>query len=160
MKIKQFKDGFDFLSNFYPAHVALDNVRYDTVEHAFQAAKTLDKAQRRLIRNADTPGKAKRLGRKVTLRDDWEAVKIEIMEDLVRQKFTRHPDLRKLLLDTGDAEIEEGNTWRDTFWGVSLRTGKGRNELGKILMRVRRELRISGMTSLSDAVVEDRDERG
>ena len=160
MKIKQFKDGFRFLSNFHPAHVALDNIRYDTVEHAFQAAKTLDKGERRLVRNADTPGKAKKLGRKVTLRDDWEAVKIDVMTDLVRQKFTRHPELKKQLLDTGDAELEEGNTWRDTFWGVNVKTGEGKNWLGKILMQVRRELRISGMSSLSDAIVEDRDERG
>jgi ribA/ribD-fused uncharacterized protein len=141
MKIKQFQGGFRFLSNFHPGHVALDNVRYDTVEHAFQAAKTLDSRERQQVRLAETPGKAKKLGRKVTLRDDWELIKIDVMEDFVRQKFTRHPDLKQQLLDTGDAEIEEGNTWRDTFWGVDLKTGQGENWLGKILMKVREELK-------------------
>ncbi len=140
MKIKQFKGGFDFLSNFHPAHVALDGVRYDTVEHAFQAAKTTDKIERREVRNADTPGKAKKLGRKVTLRPDWNEIKVTVMTNLVRQKFDRHQELKQQLLETGDAELEEGNTWRDTFWGVSLKSGKGRNELGKILMKIRDEL--------------------
>jgi predicted NAD-dependent protein-ADP-ribosyltransferase YbiA (DUF1768 family) len=64
------------------------------------------------------------------------------MEDLVRLKFTTHPDLCERLLTTGDAELIEGNSWNDTFWGVCR--GKGRNELGKVLMKVRSELAASG----------------
>jgi len=60
------------------------------------------------------------------------------MTDLVRQKFS-NPQLAKQLLDTKDFELIEGNTWGDTFWGVC--SGKGQNNLGKILMQIRNELK-------------------
>ena len=62
------------------------------------------------------------------------------MEEIVRAKFTQNHALRQQLLDTGDRELREGNSWHDIFWGVDLRTGKGENHLGKILMKVRSEL--------------------
>jgi ribA/ribD-fused uncharacterized protein len=89
------------------------------------------------IRSALTPGKAKRLGRKVTLRANWELIKIDVMLDLVRQKF-QDPDLAWMLINTGDAELIEGNHWGDKFWGVC--NGEGENHLGKILMQVRDEI--------------------
>lgn len=141
--IKEFQNEFRFLSNFFPCRIDWEGITYPSVEHAYQASKTLDQKERRQIANLPTPGKAKRAGQKLEIRPDWEEVKISVMESLVRQKFTRHPLLKRLLLATGNQEIQEGNTWNDTFWGVSLSTGEGRNELGKILMRVRRELRIS-----------------
>ena len=73
------------------------------------------------------------------LRDDWEAVKIQIMYQIVYAKFSQNPLLKQKLLDTGDAYLQEGNTWYDTFWGVC--NGVGQNNLGYILMRVREELR-------------------
>jgi ribA/ribD-fused uncharacterized protein len=73
------------------------------------------------------------------MRPDWEQVKILIMTSLVRDKFTRHQDLKEQLLATGDAELIEGNWWGDTFWGVCK--GKGENHLGKVLMKVREELK-------------------
>lgn len=85
--------------------------------------------------------KAKRLGRQVQLRSDWQEVKLSIMEEIVRIKFTENEQLKKLLLMTGDAEIAEGNTWGDTYWGVDIRMGEGENNLGKILMKVRSELK-------------------
>ena len=84
---------------------------------------------------------AKRLGRHVQLRPNWENVKLPIMEDIVRAKFTQNEDLKELLLATGDLVLEEGNTWHDTFWGVDAKTREGTNHLGRILMRVRQELR-------------------
>ena len=75
------------------------------------------------------------------LRADWEDVKLSIMEDIVRAKFTQNEDLKQLLLATGDLVLEEGNTWHDTFWGVDVKTQEGENHLGRILMRVRQELR-------------------
>lgn len=80
------------------------------------------------------------MGRRVKLRPDWEQVKTAVMEEVVRAKFTQNPDLAALLLSTGDAELIEGNTWGDTCWGVDLRTGRGENRLGRILMKVRAEL--------------------
>lgn len=137
--INRFSGAHDFLSNFYPSPVKLDGEEYPTVEHAFQAAKTNDPQDRKRIREAKTPALAKSLGRRVKLREDWEAVKVEVMTDLVRQKFSaRDWDLVSKLLDTRDAQLVEGNNWGDRFWGVV--NGEGRNELGRILMKVRREI--------------------
>ena len=74
-------------------------------------------------------------------RADWEQVKYDIMEQIVRAKFTQNEELREKLHATGNSELIEGNTWGDTCWGVDLRTGRGRNCLGQILMKVRAELK-------------------
>src|SRR5271170_6093089 len=96
--ISAFSDDHVFLSNFYHSTVHLDSASYPTVEHAFQSAKTFDAKERARIRDCSTPGQAKAVGRKVALRKDWETVKIGIMEALVREKFTVHPELRAKLL--------------------------------------------------------------
>lgn len=139
MAIRRFYERYRFLSNFHPAPVVYDGYEYDSTEHAFVAAKTLDPEERAKIRAIKKPGAAKRAGRKLKLRDDWEDVKVNIMAELVLQKFARHPKLRDMLLETGDEELVEGNTWHDYFWGVC--NGKGKNMLGKILMRVRELLK-------------------
>jgi ribA/ribD-fused uncharacterized protein len=136
--IDRFTGDHDFLSNFHPSPIEVDGILYPTVEHAFQAAKTSILEEKQFLAEAATPGSAKRMGRKVQLRSDWEQVKIGIMEDLVRLKFTTHPDLRAKLLATGDAQLVEGNNWNDRFWGVCR--GQGQNQLGLILMKVRSEL--------------------
>lgn len=135
-KIDSFQGAYRFLSNFWPAKVVLDGAEYSSVEHAYVAAKTTNKTARNDIADM-TPGQAKRYGRTLKLRPDWEKIKLTVMEDLVRQKF-KHPNLARLLQATDDAELVEGNTWGDTFWGVCK--GQGQNHLGKILMRVRSEL--------------------
>lgn len=136
--IDSFRGKHFFLSNFYHCYVMLDGEFYPSVEHAYQAAKTLDPKEREKIKNAGNPGVAKRLGKTVSHRSDWKKVKVDIMLDLVRQKFNRSRDLTEKLLETGDHELIEGNAWGDQFWGVYR--GKGENHLGKILMQVRREL--------------------
>lgn len=127
-----------FLSNFWPASVVFDGITYPSTEHAYQAAKSLDPDYRRSILAEPSPGRVKRMSRNVQLRPDWDAVKVSIMLDLTRQKYGRYPDLKEALLMTGDAYIEETNSWGDRFWGVC--GGTGQNNLGKILMQVRREL--------------------
>lgn len=136
--IKRFSGDYRFLSNFYSSIVTLDGSYYATVEHAFQAAKTIHISERVAIYVADTPGEAKRLGRKVTLRPDWEETKVSMMLGLLFQKFS-DPVLKIRLLATGDAELVEGNTWKDVFWGVC--NGVGNNQLGKLLMLVRASIR-------------------
>jgi ribA/ribD-fused uncharacterized protein len=140
--IDRFTGAFRFLSNFHPAWVYLDGEPYPTVEHAYQAAKTLDLRERSLIQFAATPGKSKRLGQRIGLRADWIEVKIRVMTDLLRQKFGHH-SLATLLLATGDHELVEGNTWGDTFWGVDAQQG-GANHLGRLLMQIRREVSAAG----------------
>lgn len=139
--IDAFSGKHHFLSNFSAAEVWLDGESYPSVEHAYQAAKTNDAAMRRRIGSAATPNLAKRLGRRreIILREAWDEIKVGIMHDLVRQKFRQHDRLSRLLLETGDAELVEGNWWGDRFWGRC--NGEGENHLGEILMSVREELR-------------------
>lgn len=137
--IDLFRGPHRFLSNFQEAEVEFEGVVYPTTEHAYQAAKTLIPVERQYIAQLTTPGEAKRAGRKVTKRPDWEQVNLAIMEGLNYQKFSQYPHLRAKLLATGDAELIEGNTWGDIFWGVCR--GVGLNHLGRILMRVRDRVR-------------------
>lgn len=120
-----------------PGVVVFDRVAYPTVEHAYQAAKTIDDEERARVAATPSPGRAKRLGKSLTLRPDWDAVRLGIMRDLLRQKFN-HPEYQRMLLATGDAELVEGNVWGDTFWGIC--DGVGENYLGRLLMQVREEL--------------------
>lgn len=132
--IDRFTGQYAFLSNFYPSPVLQDGAIYPTVEHAYQASKTDVEYVRKLIRQAATPGIAKRLGRSVLLRYEWDNLKIDVMRDLLRKKFLI-PELRQKLLQTGNAELIEGNYWGDTYWGVC--DGVGENRLGKLLMEER-----------------------
>ena len=125
---------YEFLSNFHPATVRLDGVEYPTVEHAYQAAKTLDFSEREHVRSAPTPALAKERGQRVTVRRDWNDRKVAVMRDLLAQKFA-DPVLRERLAATTPLELIEGNTWGDRFWGVY--EGEGENWLGRLLMEIR-----------------------
>ena len=137
-EIKGFFGEHRFLSNFWQARVVLDGMLFQTTEHAYQAAKTLDMDLRRVMSFADTPAAVKKLGGTVKLRADWEDVKEDVMRDLLIQKFSIDP-LMTQLLGTEDAYLEETNTWGDTYWGVC--NGIGKNKLGLLLMEVRDNLR-------------------
>lgn len=136
--ILEFQGEYRWLSNFWPAPVSHDGIRYASVEHGFAASKTLDFAKRWEISQVDSPGQAKRMGRLLVLRPDWDTAKFLIMRELLVQKFVRYPDLRKKLLATNPMQLIEGNSWNDTCWGVCK--GKGDNNLGKLLMAIRKEL--------------------
>lgn len=138
-EITSFSGDHRFLSNFWPSPVTYQGVEYPTVEHAYQAAKTLDLDERKAIAGVLTPSQAKRLGKTVHLREDWEQVKIGIMASLLRQKFSKASLCGSWLLATGDAVLVEGNRWGDTFWGAC--GGKGQNHLGKLLMQLREEIK-------------------
>lgn len=135
--IHRFEGRFAFLNNFHACEVEYHGQLYPSVEHAFQAAKACNEFDRARILAARTPGEAKRLGNRIKLRSDWEEKKIRIMHALVRSKFT-NSTLRAMLIATGEAKLVEGNHWGDSFWGVC--NGVGKNHLGKILMKVRREV--------------------
>lgn len=133
--IDKFTGNYRFLSNFYPSSVTYAGRKFKSVEHAYQAAKSKDKEDHKKLAEMDKPGDAKRYGNNVKLRDDWDKVKIDIMADLISQKFIDHKDLRDKLLSTGNEELVEGNTWGNKFWGVCA--GEGHNTLGKLLMALR-----------------------
>lgn len=128
------KNGTEFLSNFYPSTIILNGKKYPTVEHAYQSSKTLDVETIDLIRRSSTPGDAKKLGRAVILRKDWNDVKLDIMRNLIYKKF-ENPFLRHMLLQTRNHELINENRWNDKFFGVT--NGVGENWLGKILQEVR-----------------------
>lgn len=132
--IDEFRDENFFLSNFYICKVKIDGIEYSSSEAAFQAQKCVNPEEKKKFIDM-TPTQAKRYGKKVELRPDWEDVKISIMKEIVSQKFLQNPTLLEKLMATGDKELIEGNHWRDYFWGVC--NGKGKNNLGKILMEVR-----------------------
>lgn len=135
--IEKFSGDCRWLSNFWPVLVELDGLNYPSVEHAYQAAKTLDVEKRKEIQLAVMPSMAKMLGKKLKIRSDWEQIKIDVMYGLLQQKFAVGI-LRTQLKLTGSQELIEGNHWNDTFWGVCK--GKGENHLGKLLMKVRAQL--------------------
>ena len=147
-EIGYFREEYDFLSNFYPTKVLFDGIIYYNSEAAYQAQKCLqqtDKEQFALL-SAD---EAKRLGKKVEMRWDWDDVKFKIMERVVYEKFTQNPTLAQDLLNTGDRILKEGNYWKDLYWGVDLKTGEGENNLGKILMSLRDYIRQNGISDVS-----------
>jgi len=137
--INSFDGQFRFLSNYYISFCPISDefgLKYNSVEAAYQASKTLNREERQIFTTCD-PSTAKKLGKKATLRHDWDEVKLEVMENFLRQKFS-HPTLKQKLIDTGNEELVEGNWWNDTFWGVC--NGEGQNHLGKLLMKIRKEI--------------------
>ena len=144
--ISSLRGKYRFLNNLYLAEVTYDGLTFPTSEAAFQAAKCQTKEERLPFTEMKNSVLLLQKGRKVTLRPDWEEVKVGIMEEIVREKFSSHPDLAEKLLATGDLPIMEGNVWHDTFWGVDVKTGIGENHLGKILMKVREELKAPVVT--------------
>jgi ribA/ribD-fused uncharacterized protein len=131
--INSFRGKYFFLSNFYDKHFMFDGIIYKNAESAFQAQKTLNRNEK--INFIGLSGaEAKRLGRKVKLRSDWNNVKCDIMKEILIAKF-KDEELKRLLLSTGNEELIEGNTWGDRYWGVC--NGVGKNMLGKLLMEVR-----------------------
>lgn len=136
--IGPFRDDYRFLSNFWPCTVWFDGESYLSTEAAYQAAKTLDTKLREPFKYM-WAAEAKRAGRKLVIREDWEQVKEGVMLELLRYKFGNNQQLRTKLLATGTAKLVEYNTWHDTYWGVC--GGAGQNRLGILLMQVREELR-------------------
>ena len=134
-KISGFSGQYRFLSNFWMVPIEVGGMRFRSSEHAYQAAKSLDPEDWSMIQRCATPGEARRIGQHVTLRADWEDIKLEAMEEILWAKFTQHPDLMRHLIMTRGMELIETNTWGDTYWGVCK--GKGHNHLGKLLMKIR-----------------------
>ena len=134
--INEFRGKYYFLSNFYEAPVTYNGITYQNNEAAFQAQKVKDLEKQKKFADLN-PSAAKRKGRNVHLRDDWEKVKDQYMYEICLAKFSQNEDLKKKLLETGEQHLEEGNTWGDKIWGTV--NGEGQNRLGKILMKIRDE---------------------
>lgn len=152
MAIDNFSGRYGFLSNFHQSQfVALfwdgTLVRLvPTVEHAFQAAKAKTVGELEYVLAAGTPGEAKKRGRTIEMRPDWDGIKMQIMHQFVSAKFNQSYELMLRLLATGKEYLREGNTWHDQIWG-DCQCGRsacyysGENRLGTTLMAVRKEAR-------------------
>lgn len=151
-QILGFFDTHKFLSNYHPQPILYNGLLYKNNEAAYQAQKTHD-PNKRLEFIYYSPEVARRKGREIKpLREDWlkplEApdpeglivqIRDQIMYEINVKKYFRNIGLGQALLDTGDKYLEETNWWRDDYWGVF--EGQGLNKLGRILMKVREELR-------------------
>ena len=129
-----FRNEYDFLSNFYPCRIRYGDLVFPSVEHAFQAMKSKDPDVWKQF-TSGSAAQAKKLGRRIKLRPDWEIIKLPLMRNLLLAKFSRS-DLKIKLKETAPLHLEETNTWGDTYWGVTPQ-GYGKNHLGKLLMEVR-----------------------
>jgi ribA/ribD-fused uncharacterized protein len=142
--ISNFKGRYRPLSNFYMTWFKYRREVYPSSEHAFQASKTLNKIHKDLIRTCQFPATAKKLGRTVELRPDWEEIKLKVMYKILLAKFKQDEKCREALLSTGNAKLIEGNHWHDNIWGecncIRCSGKKKHNHLGKILMKIREEL--------------------
>ncbi len=138
-----FRGSYSCFSNMTKCEIEFARMRFPSVEHAFVAAKSTEWSVRRKVKDCSTPSKAKKFGKTVELRPDWDLVKNDVMYELVKQKFTRYKRFQDILLATDSMYIEESNYWHDNYWGSCYCDkcgGHGKNHLGKILMRVRDEL--------------------
>ena len=131
------KTEHEYLSNFYASSVMYEGMLYPTVEHAYQASKSLDPTTRHLIKKAKDPNIAKRLGQSIVVRTDWYDVRIDIMRQLIHEKF-KNPFLRHKLKELAGKKLINENRWNDRFWGIV--NGSGENWLGRILEEVREEI--------------------
>ena len=140
VRISEFQGENRFLSNFYHAPLRVLGIPFLNSEAAYQACKSLDTDVRYQFSTLDA-GAAKKLGRRITVRPNWDdgITKVECMELCLWAKFQMNPDLKEKLINTGDAELIEGNNWGDVFWGVCK--GQGQNMLGKLLMEVRTNIK-------------------
>ena len=138
--IDSFTGQYEFLSNFYNVNFKFEGRIFHNSEAAYQSGKTWNKEEKNLMATL-SPAEAKKMGRRVMLRPDWERIKDEYMYFVCYAKFAQNPDLVKLLLQTGDEELIEGNTWHDNYWGnctcPKCKEIQGKNQLGKTLMKLR-----------------------
>tara|TARA_X000001382_G_scaffold25412_3_gene16006 strand:+ start:10256 stop:10681 length:426 start_codon:yes stop_codon:yes gene_type:complete len=138
--IREFQGDERWLSNFAPCSIKREGFIFPSVEHAYMAAKSAKGSWKKFCANeANAAGQVKRASRNIDLVENWDTLKLEVMEDCVRQKFNQEPHKAKLL-STGKQHIQEGNRWGDKFWGVCLKTNKGENHLGRLIMQIRDEL--------------------
>lgn len=166
--INKFEGRFRFLSNFYPCKIEHKGIKYPSVEHFYVAMKVTEMQLlngiyytaadfRELISKIPEPGDVKKIGQRIKIRKDWDDKKLEFMNWAVREKF-KDETLSEMILSTGDEDIIEGNWWHDRFWGVcicSKCSNTGDNNLGKILMTVREEIKLANQKpSIEDFIKE------
>ena len=130
------------LSNFWNSKITIERYTYKNVEAAFQSFKVF--GDDRLQFATLDPATAKKEGRRVALRSDWELIKDTVMYKCLKAKFSNE-DMKSYLLSTGDKQLVEGNWWHDNEWGDCncdrCKKRIGENKLGNMLMKIREDLK-------------------
>jgi ribA/ribD-fused uncharacterized protein len=140
--ITEFRGQFNFLSNFFITPVMFRGVTYRSSEHAYMSAKSNDPQWKAYCINPGVSASdVKQNSQFIRYVDDWPKIKLAVMRECLESKF-ENPELRKLLIATGNQNIQEGNWWNDRFWGVDLNVTPniGENHLGRLLMNLRDEI--------------------
>ncbi len=149
--IDRFTDKYEFLGNFYDCEITYEGIKYLSSESAYQAQKVAEWEKRKGFALL-SPSDAKKAGRNVKLRQDWEEIKLDVMYQICKTKFVQHPELAIKLMQTGNEELIEGNHHGDTYWGMA--DGVGENYLGRTLMRIRNEIRGFDVAKVTTEIVE------
>ena len=150
--IRGFFEEYRFLSNFHECNVMWKSLMFKSSEAAYQAAKSkYPEVWLQFMRM--TPSQAKRRGRIIDIREDWDNIRIDVMADICTDKFLRNPDLADKLKATGNKHLEETNWWGDTFWGVCK--GVGKNNLGIVLMAIREQLNTEEYEKIREIIQEN-----
>jgi len=136
--VKGFFGEYRWLSNYHSCGILHKGLGFNSTEAAYQASKTNNIEVAKTYQNM-TAAESKNASKLLTPPKNWHDVKFNVMAQLTFQKYLIHPELKQLLLDTGDKYLEETNHWNDTYWGVC--NGIGENQLGKILMATRAYLK-------------------
>lgn len=128
-----FREKYWFLSNMYPCELRINGLVFSCAEAAFQSFKTTDLEERKKFQNING-FEAKKLGKRIKLREDWNNIRLDVMDAVLKVKFKQHPELYKLLKSINEPIVEDNN-WNDMFWGRC--NGKGKNYLGCLLERIK-----------------------
>lgn len=152
--IYQFQDEYRWLSNFSKCSITINDITYPSIEHAYQSAKSPLNSWKSFCSTTPSPTIIKKHSRNIKLIKNWEDIKVNIMRECLVQKYSQEP-YKSLLLKTGNAYIQEGNSWGDVFWGVDIHTKKGQNTLGKLIMEIRNELQLMGKNMSADFLIFD-----
>lgn len=140
--IVEFRGDYSFLSNFYPHSIEYMGILYPSSEHAYVSAKSNNVDFKIKISKIKSPSEVKRLGRETDLVENWNNIKLSIMEEIVRIKFSDEV-MKSQLLATNGKDLYEGNWWHDNFYGYCICDKCGdkikNNHLGNILMKIRNE---------------------
>lgn len=143
--ISRFREEYDWLSNFYSVPIFYKGTLYQSSEAAYMSQRNHSEEWKKFC--ADPFSKAnliKRQSKLIEDRPDWPQVKLQVMEEVLRIKFSV-PYLREKLIATGNQNIQEGNDWKDQFWGIrfDMQPNYGENHLGRLIMKIRDELLIN-----------------
>ena len=141
--IKEFQGENRWLSNFWPVQIEYKGRTFANIENAYHSEKNNTDEWKDFCATESDPRAVKPRSLEVDLRSDWDVVKVDTMINLTRIKY-QNLELREKLISTGDTYLQEGNDWGDVFWGVDLETGEGENNFGKIIMKIRKEIRDNG----------------